>query len=177
MSDGLLLRLYGPGWSGVRTASGRYVVEGAKDVSPWATIVTGAQHRVMPRDQVEPTTWDYAVMALGKEPNAWAAGGEGRLTILAPHAAEFLLDVPRMQLACTRLQASKLLAAVPMRGRISVVVDTDRHRSELLAEVRRGFEQAVGDRVCAFPFTIENGRVTGLVLEEPKGGKPWWKLW
>lgn len=177
MNEALNLRLYGPGWPGTRTASGRYVVEGAKDVSPWCALVRADTGRVVPRDQVEPKAWDVAVLWMSKLPHAWAASGEGRLAIAGPEAAEFLMDPTRLQLASTRLQAANLLASVPVRGKITVMVDTDRHRAALLAETQKTFDDARGDRVCAFPLTVVNGKVTGLVREAPAGQKAWWKVW
>lgn len=177
MNEGLLIRLYGPGWPGSRTASGHLVVESAPDLSPWAAIVTGETHRVIPRDQVEGPAWDVAVLWLSKAPGAWAATGEGRLSIVGPLAAEFLLDHTRMQLASARLQTSNLIASVPMRGKITVMVDTERHRAQLVEETRKSFDDSRGDRVCPFPFTVQNGRVTGLVRVLQPEQKAWWKVW
>ncbi len=177
MNEALILRLYGPGWPGVRTASGRYVVEGAADASPWVAIVRSETHRVVPRDQVDPKSREEALSWLKGLPHTWTASGENQLSIVAPEAAEVLLDQPRLQMASTRLQTHNLLASVPMRGRITVMVDTDRHRRALLAETRAGFDNARADRVCAFPLTIAQGVVTGLVREPPAGQKSWWKVW
>lgn len=177
MNEGTLLQLYGPGWPGRRTASGRYVVESEPERSPWAAIVRAASHRVIPRDQVEGRAWDVALLWLGAVPGAWAAAGEGRLAIAGPHAAEFLLDAKRLQLASTRLQTPALVASVPMRGRITVMVDTPRHRAVLAAETRKAFDDARGDRVCAFPFLVRDGRITGLLTEPPPDTGAWWKFW
>ncbi len=177
MNEGTLLRLYGPGWPGSRTASGRFVVESTPDISPWVTLVTADAHRVLPRDQVERAVWDAAVEQLATAPGSWVASGEGRLSITSSLAAELILDQKRLALASTRLEASRLIASVPLRGKITVMVDTDRHRALLFAETRQSFDDARGDRVCRYPFIIQNGRTIGLVRDPPVEEKPWWKPW
>lgn len=177
MNEALILRLFEPGWPGARTAAGRYLVDGAPDASPWCALLRADTHRVVPRDQVEPKAWDVAILWMSKLPGAWAASGDGRLSLTGPDAAEFLLDTQRLKLASVRLQAAKLLASVPVRGKVTVIVDTDRHRSALLAETKQAFDEARGDRVCAYPLEIVNGRVTGIVREPPAGQKAWWKVW
>lgn len=177
MNEGLLPRLFPAGWPGARTASGRLLLNNAPDVSPWAAIATAETHRVLPRDQVEATAWDVACLWLGKTPGQWAAAGEGRLAIVAPNAAELVLDHHRLQLACTRLQASALLACVPVRGKLSVMVDTPRHRALLCQEARAAFDESSGEKVCPFPLLVENGRLVGLVRAPPPSERPWWKPW
>lgn len=177
MNEGLLPRLFPADWPGARTASGRRLVEHAPDASPWAAIATAETHRVLPRDQVEASAWDVACLWLAKTPGAWAAAGEGRLAITAPNAAELVLDHHRLQLACTRLEASSLLASIPMRGRVSVMVDTPRHRALLCQEARATFDAGVGEPVCPYPLLVENGRLVGLVRTPPPSERPWWKPW
>ena len=177
MNEGTLIQLFGPKWPGCRTASGRYVIDSEPDHSPWAAIVKADSHRVLPRDQVESKAWDVAVLWLGALPGAWSASGEGRLAIATAHAAEFVMDAKRLQIACGRLQTSNLVASVPIRGRITVMVDTPRHRALLMGETRTAFDNARGDRVCAFPFLIQNGKLTGLVMTAPVEQKAWWKVW
>ena len=117
------------------------------------------------------------MVALSKAPGTWAASGEGRLSIAAPHAAELVLDPARLMLAVARLQSPHLLVSVPARGRITAMVDTDRHRAILCAEARAEFDAAQDDGVCPFPIIVKNGRLLGVVREPPKEQKMWWKVW
>lgn len=177
MNEGLLPRLFPAGWPGARTASGRLLLDNVPDASPWVAIATAETHRVLPRDQVEASAWDVACLWLGKTPGAWVAAGEGRLAITAPNAAELVLDHRRLQLASTRLQASTLLVSVPLRGKLSVMVDTPRHRALLCQEARAAFDGAAGEKVCPYPLIVESGRPIGLVRAAPPSERPWWKPW
>ncbi len=151
-------------------SAGRYLCLGAATRNVWVSFHYELGMNVILESKGDAVALERrALENLAQLPFHWEAiskDEQGRArTLLCRHeyASEGLLLESFLKEGHRLLGASRLLAAVPIRGALMVCGDTSAPEVLALFEYAKDlFNQAEEERVCETPILVENGRVLGI---------------